>query len=188
MRYGTYTSCHRRPNHLETLSAGSGRKARDSGPPRSAPQFAAESLRPRALRGVCARRPARQLRALWPGKGTTRRDLCSRGARGTDPAFARQWPGAPGVAVRGRSAVHAGRQAAAEDDTMSRTTPPQRSFADLEFVRQGIQLEPTLNAIAEFLDTQASLVDRVRRRSDAGPEKARRPGRHGLTPPRCSGH
>ncbi len=46
---------------------------------------------------------------------------------------------------------------------MSRATDPQVSFADLAFLEQGIQLEPTLKAIAAFLDTHRSLVNGVRR-------------------------
>src|SRR5712691_6766652 len=87
------------------------------------PESSAESLRPRALRGVCARRPAPQLRALLPGHGTTRRDLYPQRTRAPDPTIAGQRARAAGVAVRGRSAVHEGHQAAAEDDAMSRTTP-----------------------------------------------------------------
>ena len=46
---------------------------------------------------------------------------------------------------------------------MSRAAAPQVSFADLEFMNQRVHLEPTLRAIADFLDTHASLVDGVRR-------------------------
>src|SRR5713101_162034 len=95
------------------------------------PESSAESLRPRALRSVCAWRPAFQLRALLPGEGTTRRNLYSRRARATDSKIARQRARDAGVAVRGRSAIHEGHQAAAESGAMSRATPPQRSFADL---------------------------------------------------------
>jgi len=65
---------------------------------------------------------------------------------------------------------------------MSRTTAPQRTFADLEFIRQGIQLEPPLKAIAEFLDTHAALVDGVRRDLTRGLKKPTT-GRNGLTAP-----
>src|SRR6516225_6136200 len=44
-----------------------------------------------------------------------------------------------------------------------RTPVPQRTFADLEFRRQTVQLEPLLKTIAAFLDRQAALVNRVRR-------------------------
>ena len=44
-----------------------------------------------------------------------------------------------------------------------RTVDPQVSFADLEFIRQGVHLEPTLKAIAEFIDTHARMVHGVRR-------------------------
>ena len=44
-----------------------------------------------------------------------------------------------------------------------RTPDPQISFADLEFIKQGIRLEPTLKAIADFLDQHGAIVQRVRR-------------------------
>src|SRR5260370_4056235 len=63
---------------------------------------------------------------------------------------------------------------------MSRTPVPQRTFADLEFVRQVVQLDPTLKTIAAFLDRHANLVDGVRRDLLRG---LKRPttGRRGLT-------
>ena len=39
----------------------------------------------------------------------------------------------------------------------------QLSFADLEFIKQGVALEPTLKAIAEFLDQHGTIIQRVRR-------------------------
>jgi len=65
---------------------------------------------------------------------------------------------------------------------MSRTPVPQRTFADVEFLRQGVQLEPTLKRIAAFLDQHARLVDGVRRDLLRG---LKRPttGRRGLTAP-----
>ena len=65
---------------------------------------------------------------------------------------------------------------------MSRTPVRQRTFADLEFFRQGVQLEPTLKALAEFLDTHGSLVDGVRRDLVRG-LKQPTTGRNGLTAP-----
>lgn len=38
----------------------------------------------------------------------------------------------------------------------------QVSFADLEFIQQGIQLEPALKAIADFLDQHRNIIQRVR--------------------------
>ena len=64
---------------------------------------------------------------------------------------------------------------------MSRTPTPQISFADLEFIHHGVQLEPTLKAIAEFLDTHAVLVEGVRRDLERGLKKPAT-GRRGLTP------
>jgi IS5 family transposase len=64
---------------------------------------------------------------------------------------------------------------------MSRTPVPQRTFADVEFERQGVQLEPTLHRIATFLDRHATLVDGVRRDLLRGLKRPTR-GRRGLTP------
>jgi transposase, IS5 family len=63
-----------------------------------------------------------------------------------------------------------------------RTTDPQISFADLEFIKQGIRLEPTLKAIAEFLDQHGAIVERVRRDLARGLKKPAT-GRTGLTAP-----
>ena len=56
----------------------------------------------------------------------------------------------------------------------------QLSFADLEFLKQGIALEPTLKAIADFLDAHRAIVQRVRRDLVRGLQKPRT-GRTGLT-------
>ncbi len=63
-----------------------------------------------------------------------------------------------------------------------RATHAQVSFADLEFIKQGIQLEPTLKAIADFLDQHGAIVQRVRRDLLRGLKKPRT-GRTGLTAP-----
>jgi transposase, IS5 family len=65
---------------------------------------------------------------------------------------------------------------------MSRAAAPQISFADLEFIHQRIHLEPTLRAIAGFLDTHTSLVDGVRRDLERGLTHPAT-GRHGVTAP-----
>ena len=56
------------------------------------------------------------------------------------------------------------------------------SFADLELLRQGVRLEPVLQAICDFLDRQPAPVERVRRDLVRG---LRQPdhGRRGLTAP-----
>lgn len=46
---------------------------------------------------------------------------------------------------------------------MTRTSHPQISFADLEFLRQGTQLDPILQAISQFIDRHPRLVESVRR-------------------------
>ena len=63
---------------------------------------------------------------------------------------------------------------------MARATARQMSFADLELLRQGVRLEPLLQAIGNFLDKQPALVERVRCDLVRG---LRQPdhGRHGLT-------
>ena len=63
-----------------------------------------------------------------------------------------------------------------------RTPDRQISFADLEFIQQRVQLEPALTAIAEFLDTHASIVEHVRRDLERG-LKTPTTGRHGVTAP-----
>lgn len=58
----------------------------------------------------------------------------------------------------------------------------QVSFADLEFLQQGVELAPTLKAIAAFLDQQSAIVRRVRRDLLRGLKRPRT-GRTGLTAP-----
>ena len=58
----------------------------------------------------------------------------------------------------------------------------QLSFADLEFIKQGVALEPTLKAIAEFLDQHGTIIQRVRRDLVRGLKKPAT-GRAGLTAP-----
>jgi len=48
---------------------------------------------------------------------------------------------------------------------MPRAIDPQISFADLEFSRQGVRLDPTLQRISDFLGDHAELVERVPRTS-----------------------
>ncbi|MBI1874736.1 MAG: ISNCY family transposase [Acidobacteria bacterium] len=61
-----------------------------------------------------------------------------------------------------------------------RTADSQISFADLEFIKQGVHLEPTLKAIATFLDQHGAIVQRVRRDLVRGLKKPAT-GRTGLT-------
>ena len=64
---------------------------------------------------------------------------------------------------------------------MSRVVARQISFADFELVRQGMRLEPLLQAIADFLDDQKEMIERVRRDLVRGLKKPGS-GRRGLTP------
>lgn len=57
---------------------------------------------------------------------------------------------------------------------------PQVSFADLEFIRQGVEMEPVLRSISDFLSNQAGLVERVRQDLERG-LKNPATGRNGLT-------
>jgi len=64
---------------------------------------------------------------------------------------------------------------------MSRILDPQFSFADLELRNLGVQLDPTLRGIAEFLDLHSALVEKVRLDLVRG-LKSPTTGRNGITP------
>lgn len=63
---------------------------------------------------------------------------------------------------------------------MTRSREPQWSFADLEFLSQNVRLEPVLQAISNFIDQHAELVEKVRRDLATGLKKPHT-GRNGLT-------
>ena len=52
-----------------------------------------------------------------------------------------------------------------------RATPPQRTFADLEFLHQGVHLDPTLQAISDLLDQHGETVELVRQDLQRGLQK-----------------
>ena len=64
---------------------------------------------------------------------------------------------------------------------MSRGPNPQVSFADVEFVKQGIFLAPHLQAISNFLEEHEELIEKVRGDLQRG-LKNPATGRNGLTP------
>jgi transposase, IS5 family len=64
---------------------------------------------------------------------------------------------------------------------VSRAAARQISFADLELMRQGVRLEPLLQAISDFLDDQEDIIEQVRRDLVRGLKKPGS-GRRGLTP------
>lgn len=64
---------------------------------------------------------------------------------------------------------------------MGRTGAPQISFADVEFMQQGICLDPILQTISDFLNQHAGMIEQVRADLQRGLKKPTR-GRHGLTP------
>jgi hypothetical protein len=64
---------------------------------------------------------------------------------------------------------------------MSRAAISQLSFADWELMRQGLELEPLLQAISDFLDDHEGLIGKIRgdlRRGLTNPDT----GRSGLVP------
>src|SRR5512141_1249312 len=65
---------------------------------------------------------------------------------------------------------------------MTRGASSQFSFADLEFLDQGVCLEPVLQAISDFITDHGHLVDKVRRDLNRG-LKNPKTGRNGLTAP-----
>ena len=65
---------------------------------------------------------------------------------------------------------------------MARATVRQISFADVELMRQGVRLEPLLEAMSRFLDSQHEMIERVRRDLVRGLNKPHK-GRRGLTAP-----
>jgi transposase, IS5 family len=64
---------------------------------------------------------------------------------------------------------------------MSRGPNSQVSFADVEFIKQGIFLEPQLQAISNFLDQHQELIEKVHGDLQRGLKKPAT-GRNGLTP------
>ena len=65
---------------------------------------------------------------------------------------------------------------------MSRAPDLQISFADVEFIRRGIFLDPALQTISDFLDQHEDMIEKVRVDLERG-LKNPQTGRHGLTPP-----
>jgi IS5 family transposase len=63
---------------------------------------------------------------------------------------------------------------------VARVATRQISFADIELMRQGVRLEPLLEAISKFLDGQHGMIERVRLDLVRGLKKPRK-GRRGLT-------
>jgi IS5 family transposase len=65
---------------------------------------------------------------------------------------------------------------------MTRATPPQWTFADLEFLAQKITLDPLLQQISDFIDQHQTLVEHVRQDLQRG-LKNPATGRNGLDAP-----
>ena len=61
---------------------------------------------------------------------------------------------------------------------MTRAAHPQLTFADLEFIRQGIDMDENLKKISEFLDAQPEVLEMVRQDLQRGlknPKTGRNP-------------
>ncbi len=63
---------------------------------------------------------------------------------------------------------------------MTRSARRQISFADVEFLAQGVSLEPMLQAISNFVDQHGNVIEKVRRDLERG-LKNPKTGRNGLT-------
>ena len=64
---------------------------------------------------------------------------------------------------------------------MTRIADPQINFADIAFLTQGIDLDPILKRMSDFLDDQPQIVERVRRDLERGLKKPDT-GRTAMTP------
>ena len=64
---------------------------------------------------------------------------------------------------------------------MSRAVERQINFADWELMRQGLGLEPLLQAISDFLDDQQDMIEQIRSDLVRGLKNAET-GRSGMTP------
>jgi IS5 family transposase len=64
---------------------------------------------------------------------------------------------------------------------MTRIADPQINFADIEFLTQGVDLDPILKRISDFLDHQPKIVERVRQDLQRGLKKPDT-GRTAMTP------
>ncbi|HSE86699.1 MAG TPA: ISNCY family transposase [Candidatus Binatia bacterium] len=64
---------------------------------------------------------------------------------------------------------------------MTRSADPQINFADIEFLTQGIDLDPILKKMSDFLDEQPKIVERVRQDLQWGLKKPAT-GRTAMTP------
>jgi len=64
---------------------------------------------------------------------------------------------------------------------MTRIADPQINFADIEFLTQGIDLDPILKRMSDFLDDQQQIFERVRRDLERGLKKPDT-GRTAMTP------
>ena len=68
---------------------------------------------------------------------------------------------------------------------MSRALEPQLTFADLDMRLHGLQLDPTLRGIVDFLEDHPALVEHVRKDLERGLKNPAL-GRHGISPEQTS--
>src|SRR5712691_2152732 len=116
------------------------------------------------------------------------RQLSGRPHQADQPSLRTDTPGPPVAAqlpeAEGQPGAHLRIEpcsTATGEETMSRMCDPQFSFADLELRSQGVQLDPTLRGIAEFLDRHPALIEEVRLDLVRGLQQPTT-GRNGITP------
>src|SRR6266496_4865824 len=136
--------------------------------------------------------PSHRLRRLRPRPRPPRLGLdrqLSRRAHQTDQPLRRTETHGPTVAAQlpqdqGHLGAHLRVEPATPapgEESMTRIAEPQLGFADLALRNQGVHLDPLLQAVAAFLDDQATLVEQVRQDLVRG-LKNPNTGRSGITP------
>src|SRR5258708_3357071 len=152
-------------------------------------ELSTQSVHPCELPGVLVRRTASEPRSVRPAQRTAVRGVCSRRPCQRGAPRCRQRACLAGPAGASRAALRQGvearageRSEAQEELSVTRATARQISFADIELMRQGVRLEPLLETISKFLDSQHEMIERVRRDLVRDLKKPRK-GRRGLTAP-----
>src|SRR5437016_2080652 len=129
-----------------------------------------------------------QLRPVRPAEETTVRRLRSRRTRARSTSLLGSRASSRGTALPDRTSLCPSSETRAGQverirgrRRMPRTTQEQISFADWELLQQGIELEPVLQNISDFLDNHAEMVEAVRQDLERG-LKNPRAGRSRLSP------
>src|ERR1039458_296460 len=143
--------------------------------------------------------PSLRLRRLRPRQRPSRlgfdRQLSRRAHQADQPLRRTEAPGPTMVAQLPQTQGHLGARLRTQPQTappgessltldplMSRALAPQLTFADLEFIRLGVFLDPVLQRIDSFLNKNFALVEQVRLDLERGLKKPGA-GRNGMTAP-----